>query len=197
MKNITSVRKILILSLIIVFAIAGLILYANFSIDQKTNLLSSNIQEKITRLVELSTVKYNYTNIVEYEDKKQLSGVDIPFTIKKFILKYSGYIKAGIDLNTIEIDMKDKDTIEVTMNNAEIFENVISEEDVYFYDERDSIFNKLSFEDLYTVLIEEKEKMKKEVLDKGILNDAENNGGEIIKSLLEGMGFENISIKYR
>ena len=54
-------------------------------------------------------------------------------------------------------------------------ENVISEEDVYFYDERDSVFNKLSFKDLYSVLVEEKERMKEEVLGKGILNDAEKN----------------------
>ena len=111
-------------------------------------------------------------------------------------MKYSGYIKAGIDLNTIDINIKDKETIEIKMHPAEIFENVISEEDVYFYDEKDSVFNKLSFKDLYSVLVEEKERMKKEVLEKGILNDAEKNGSEIINSLLEGMGFKNITIKY-
>ena len=39
--------------------------------------------------------------------------------------------------------------------------------------------------------------MKEEVLEKGIRNEAEKNGGEIFTSLLEGMGFENITIKYK
>jgi len=177
--------------------VLGIIGYAKISTTRKTNLLSNKVEENILRLVELSTVKYNYTNIVEYEDKIELSGISIPFTNKKFILKYSGYIKAGIELDSIEVNLKDKETIEIKMDKAKIFENVIPEEEVYFYDERDSVFNKLSFKDLYVVLIQEKEKMKDEVIDKGILNDAEKNGKEIITSLLEGMGFKKITIIFK
>lgn len=197
MKYFDNIKGKLILGLVVILILVGIVGYTKFSIDRKTNLLSSRIEEKVVRLVELSTVKYNYTNVVEYEDKMQLSGVNIPFTNKRFILKYSGYIKAGIDLSTIEINLKDKDTIEIKMDKAKVIENVIPEEEVYFFDEKDSIFNKLSFKDLYVVLIEEKEKMKAEVIEKGILNDAEKNGTEIITSLLEGMGFENIKISFR
>lgn len=197
MKYLDSSKKKLALVLIIVIIIVAITGYTKISISRKTNLLSNRIEEKVVRLMELSTVKYNYTNVVEYEDKMKVNGINIPFTNKKFILKYSGYIKAGVDLKTIEVKLKDKDTIEITMDKAVIFENVISEEDVYFFDEKDTIFNKLSFKDLYVVLIEEKEKMKDEILGKGILNDAEKNGEEIIKSLLEGMGISNITIKFR
>lgn len=196
MKGMKDVKKILSIILIAIIIIAGFIGYRKISITRKVNLLSNKVEEKVSKLVELSTIKYNYTNVVEYDDKMQVNGLNIPFTNKRFILKYSGYIKAGIDLNTIDIKVKDKETVEIKMEGAEIFENVISEEDVYFYDERDSIFNKLSFKDLYSVLVGEKEKMKEEVLEKGILNDAEKNGSEIITSLLEGMGFKNIVIEY-
>jgi len=197
MKYFDKNKNKLVLILIILVFIVAITGYFKISTNKKTTLLSNRIEEKIIRLVELSTVKYNYTNIVEYEDKVQVNGVNIPFTNKKFILKYSGYIKAGIDLKTIQIDFKDKDTIEIIMGKAEIFENVISEEDVYFFDEKDSIFNKLSFKDLYVVLIEEKEKMKEEVMEKGILNDAEKNGEEIITSLLQGMGFSDVKIGFK
>ena len=83
------------------------------------------------------------------------------------------------------------------MDKPQIFENVIPEEEVYFYDERDSIFNKLSFKDLYVVLIQEKREDERGSNPKGILNDAEKNGTDIITSLLEGMGFKNISITFR
>lgn len=197
MKYLESKKKKLAFILIIAIIIIVIAGYTKISINRKTNLLSTRIEEKVVRLMELSTVKYNYTNIVEYEDKMKVNGINIPFTNKKFILKYSGYIKAGVDLKTIEVKLIDKSTIEITMDKAIIFENVISEEDVYFFDEKDTIFNKLSFKDLYVVLIEEKEKMKDEILEKGILNDAEKNGEEIIKSLLEGMGFKKITIKFR
>lgn len=197
MKKIKNVKNILLIALIILLIILGFFGVRKLSVDKNITLLSTNIEEKVSKLIELSTIKYNYTNVVEYDNKMQVNGMNIPFTNKKFILKYSGYIKAGIDLTTIDVKVKDKDTINVKMDKAEIFENVISEEDVYFYDERDSVFNKLSFKDLYSVLIEEKEKMKEEVMEKGILNDAQENGSEIIYSLLEGMGFKNIKIEYK
>ena len=96
--------------MILIVGIAG---YTKISMDRKTILLSNKIEEKVLRLVELSTVKYNYTNIVEYEDKVQLSGISVPFTNKKFIVKYSGYIKAGVDLSTIEVNVKNKDAVEI------------------------------------------------------------------------------------
>lgn len=197
MKRFEHIKWKLILIAIVIVMVLGIVGYAKISTTRKTNLLSNKVEENILRLVELSTVKYNYTNIVEYEDKIELSGIGIPFTNKKFILKYSGYIKAGIELDSIEVNLKDKETIEIKMDKAKIFENVIPEEEVYFYDERDSVFNKLSFKDLYVVLIQEKEKMKDEVIDKGILNDAEKNGKEIITSLLEGMGFKKIIIVFK
>lgn len=197
MKRIKEVKNILLIALIIGIIVLGFIGVKKFSVNKDITLLSSNIEEKVSRLVELSTIKYNYTNVVEYDDKMQVNGMNIPFTSKKFILKYSGYIKAGIDLTTVDTKIIDKDTIIIRMDEAEIFENVISEEDVYFFDERDSVFNKLSFKDLYSVLIDEKEKMKDEVIEKGILNDAQENGKEIVYSLLEGMGFKNITIEYK
>ncbi|MSU01519.1 DUF4230 domain-containing protein [Tissierella pigra] len=197
MKYFEGIKGKLLLIAIVVIFILGTIGYAKISVQRKTNLLSNKVEEQVTKLMELSTVKYSYTNVVEYEDKMQLSGINLPFTNKRFILKYSGYIKAGINLDTIEVKVKDKNSVEIIMENAEIFENVIPEEEVYFFDEKESIFNKLSFKDLYVVLIEEKDKMEKEAVDKGLLNDAEKNGSEILKYLLEGMGFKNITIRFK
>ncbi len=190
-------KRYLILVLVTVTIISGVFLYSKLSIKKNVSLLSNTVEEKVLKLLEMSTVKYNYTNVVAYKDNKQLNGFNMPFSNKSFLIKYSGYIKAGVDLNTIETNVKDKKTVELTLDKPTVFDNVIAEEDVYIYDERDSIFNKLSFKDLYEVLIEEKKNMEKEVIGKGLLNDAEKNAEEILDSLLEGMGFENIEIKFR
>ncbi len=134
---------------------------------------------------------------MSYKDSKQINGLNIPLTEKSFIIKYSGYLKAGIDLSSMELELKDKDTIQVVMDKAKILENVIIEEEVKFFDEKDGIFNKLNFKDLYEVLVGEKEKMKSEAINKGLLVEAENNAEEILLSLLEEMDFKNVIVRFR
>ncbi|NLC04445.1 MAG: DUF4230 domain-containing protein, partial [Tissierellia bacterium] len=144
-----------------------------------------------------STVRYNYTDIVSYNDNIQVNGLNIPFTNKSFLIKYSGYIKAGIDLESLKFNVIDSNNIKLTMSKAKVLENVIVEEEVEFFNEKDGLFNKLNFKDLYSVLIGEKEKTKAEAIKNGLLNEAEKNGEEIIRSLLEEMGFKKIDIEYK
>lgn len=159
--------------------------------------MSNNVEEQVMKLLDLSTVKYNYTNVVAYKDNKKLKDMSIPFTNKGFLIKYNGYIKAGVDLSTAEVDVQDKKDVEITLDKPTIFDNVINEEDAYIYDEKESLFNQLKIQDLYDVLVKEKENMEKEVIEKGILKEAEVNAEEILRSFLTSMGFENIKISFR
>ena len=159
--------------------------------------MSEHIEQKVSRIVELSTVVYKYTDIVSYKDKIEVNGLGVPFTNKSFIIKYSGYIKAGIDLESLKFNVIDSKNIKITMAKAKVLDNVIVEEDVEFFDQKDTIFNKLNFKDLYAVLIGEKEKIKADAIKNGLLNEAEKNGEEIIRSLLEEMGFNKIDIDYK
>ena len=190
-------KKYSMIFLIVIAIILSFFLYSKISLKKEITLLSNTIEERISKILEVSTVKYNYTNVVTYKDNKKVNGLNVPFTNKSFIIKYSGYIKAGIDLNGIETKVLDTKTIKMTLDKPSIFDNVIVEEDVYIYDERDSVFNKLSFKDLYDVLIDEKKNMEEEVIKKGLLNDAEKNTEELLTTLLEGMGFESIEIIFR
>lgn len=192
-----KIKKRGTLLLIIITIILGITLYSKFSMKKEVSLLSNTIEEKVFKILEISTVEYNYSNVVAYKDNKKVSGINVPFTNKSFLIKYNGYIKAGVDLDNVETQVKDMKTVKVILDKPIILENVIVEEDVYIYDEKDSVFNKLSFDDLYEVLVEEKENMEQEVIEKGLLNDAEKNTKEIFNSLFEGMGFENIEVIFK
>lgn len=181
----------------IIILILSIFSFTNVYKTHKLNILSDNIEQKVSRIVELSTIVYNYTDIVSYKDNIQVNGLDLPFTSKSFIIKYSGYIKAGIDLKSLKFNVIDRDNIKITMAKAKVLENVIVEEDVEFFDEKDGLFNKLNFKDLYAVLIGEKEKIKDTAVSKGLLNEAQKNGEEIIRSLLEEMGFKKIDIEFK
>lgn len=186
-----------IILLIVIIAIICIFLYIKFSIKKETSVFSDTIEEQVSKVLELSTVKYNYTNVVAYKDNKNIKGMNLPFTNKGFLIKYSGYIKAGIDMNNAEINVQDPKFIEIKLDKPKVFDNVINEEDLYIYDERESVFNKLSLQDLYDVLVDEKKKMEKEVIEKGLLKEAEKNAKEMLKSLLENMGFEEIKITFK
>ena len=195
-----KVRNYILLIALIVITIAFGVLYSKYSnltIESDLTVISETIEEKVSKIIEISTVKYNYTDVVVYKDSKRFKGLNLPFTNKSFMIKYGGYIKAGVDLSEVEIEVIDEKTIKITMDKPIILDNVINEEDVYIYDEKESVFNKLSFTDLYEVLIEEKVKTEEEAKDRGILNEAEKNTKEIINSLLESMGFETIEITFQ
>lgn len=189
------IKKVFIIILIISLLVAGFFLTKKISMERRVESLSSNIKEQINNISELSTIKYNYTNIAEYKDNLQFSGINIPFSSKGYLVKYSGYIKAGIDLNQVEIEVIGTDKAEVILPESEIMENVISEEDVYFYNEKDSAFNKLKFDDLYTLLKDEKQKTEKELIDKGLLNDADENAMITIRLMLESLGIVQVVFK--
>lgn len=183
--------------LICLVIVTGLFFYFKSLVTKETSILSDTVEEQVSKILELSTVKYNYTNVVSYKDNKKFNEMNIPFTSKGFLIKYSGYIKAGIDLETVEVNVKDKKNVEIVLDKPKVFDNVINEEDVYVYDERESIFNQLKIEDLYDVLVKEKKNMEEEVINKGLLNEAQKNAEEILNSFLQNMGFENIKILFK
>ncbi len=183
--------------LICLAIVTGLFFYFKSLVTKETSILSDTVEEQVSKILELSTVKYNYTNVVSYKDNKKFNEMNIPFTSKGFLIKYSGYIKAGIDLETVEVNVKDKKSVEIVLDKPKVFDNVINEEDVYVYDERESIFNQLKIEDLYDVLVKEKTNMEEEVINKGLLNEAQKNAEEILNSFLQNMGFENIKILFK
>lgn len=192
-KNKKSISKWIFL--ILVLALIASVVINMFFIKRKEKpvILSENIEQQVKKIAEVATVKYNYTDVVSYENSKQFSGLDIPFTNKRFIVKYNGYIKAGVDFDDIKIKVEGND-VEVIMPKAKILDNVIIEEDVAFFDEKNGLFNKLNYEELYDVLVVEKEKTQKQVIDEGIFEEAEENAQDLIKILLEDLGVENVKI---
>lgn len=183
--------------LILVIVIIFILFYFTFSIKRNKTVLSDTIEEQVSRILEISTIKYNYTNVVTYKDNKTINGVNLPFTNKGFLIKYDGYLKAGIDGSNVEVRIIKPKSIEIKLDRPKIFDNVINEEDIYVYDEKESIFNKLELQEVYDIMAEEKKKVEKDIIDKGFLDEAEENADNIIMSFLESLGFEEIKIKYR
>ena len=190
------IKNTLIYLALVVLILAGVYVYFQMRVSTQTETFASTVSESVVKILQLSTLEYNYTDVVSHKESKKYNQLNIPFTEKKFLIKYTGYLKAGVDLSNVEIDIKDPKTIHVTINHAVITDNVINEEDIYVYDEKESIFNQLKIAEVYDVLANEKQQTKLRVVENGFLDEADQRSKDLVTELLKALAFENIVVMF-
>src|SRR5690554_1754127 len=141
-------KRIMLLSVAILVLILGIYLVLSSSIQPKNQVDTHALEKRIRSLGELSTIEYHYQNLLKYEDTKELKGIKLPFTTKSLFLLYEGYVKAGVDLKDITIEVHPENRIKLNLKKAEFTNNVINEDRVKIYDERSGLFNPLKLEDV-------------------------------------------------
>ncbi len=159
--------------------------------DKRYN--TSTVLSKIVHIQELATVKYNYAGVIGYKDNFKILNINVPLTDKYFLLKYDGYLKAGVDFNRIKVNINGEN-VHVSMPKAQIFDIVIDENSIKVYDESENAFNPIKIQDYNKALMDEKETMRQDAIKQGVLNDANRQAELAVKSLLEGMGFKKIEL---
>ncbi len=159
-------------------------------------MFSSTVSESILQILQLSTLEYNYTDVASYKESSTYKDMIIPFTEKRFMIKYTGYLKAGSDLSNIEIATPDSDTVHITIDHATITDNVINEEDIYVYDEKGSLFNSLKIADVYDLMVEEKQKTQENLIENGFLKEADQRSKDLMTEVLKAMNFKHIVIRF-
>lgn len=192
MKN-----KLIFLITLIALTISAIMIYS--IIDSFNNgkvITSTMISERLSKISELSTAKYSYTNVLSLKDSKKFKDFPIPFTEKSFLIKYSGYIKAGVDLKDIDVLVNEKIVI-ITLKKAKIFDHAINNEDLFIYDESSSMFNKLSMQDMISEISSEKIRVETTLLKTGFLDEANSNTKLLLQGILLDMGFQSVTILFK
>lgn len=156
---------------------------------------SSTVLNKIVHIQELALVKHNYVGVIGYNDSKKILNMPVPFTEKYFLLKYNGYIKAGVDFEKIKVDVNEKDkSVHVIIPKAKILDVVIDENSVKVYNESDNAFNPIKISEYNDAIKREKSIMRKDAVNSGILEDANRQAKLAITSMLQEMGFKEITV---
>jgi hypothetical protein len=155
---------------------------------------SSTIMNRITHIQELALVKHNYTGVISYKDYMKFLNINIPLTDKYFLLKYNGYLKAGVDFSRVKIDVQNDSTIHVSIPKPKILDTVIDEKSVEVFNESENAFNPIKISDYNEALAREKNNMIKDAIDQGILSDATEQAKIVLRTMLEEMGFSQIYI---
>lgn len=162
----------------------GKMIYGTSLTNEKVQVTDTLLYQQLQQENELATVKYFYTNMGKYENSLQVGNANIPFTKKSFIIAYDGVIKAGIDMDKVKIGVEGK-KITIVLPEAEILSHETDMDSVQVYDEKNSIFNGLSTEDVTNFQKEQKAVMEERAIGSGMLEEAQRNAEKSLRSLYE------------
>ena len=174
--------------------LAFTLLMTNKTSDKELGYDSSTVMSRISHIQELALVKHNYTGVIGFKDYKKILNINIPLTDKYFLLKYNGYLKAGVDFSRIKINTLTDSMVHVSIPKPEIFDTVIDEGSVQIYNESENAFNPIKISDYNEALSREKHIMINDAIKQGILKDATDQARMVLTAMLEEMGFLDIRI---
>ena len=153
----------------------------------------TTVLNRIVPIQELALVKYNYSGVIGYKDFIKVLKINVPLTEKSFLLKYNGYIKAGVDFKNMKVEVSGKD-IHISLPKPKILDTLIDEKSIKVYNESMNAFNPLTIADYNKAIMKEKETMIGDAISQGILRDATAQAELVLTSIMKDMGFENIKI---
>lgn len=160
----------------------------------------SVIDAQVKSIGELATVEYLYTDAGKFSDARQLFGRNIPFTTKSFVAKWDGSIKAGVDVEKVQVELDEGNkNITVYMPNAEILSHEVDEASLETLDESSGLFNPISTSDAWSLNAESKQAMEQRAIEAGLLEKAAENAKDMIAGLIcadDAVADENYTIVF-
>lgn len=190
-------NKALILFTFLILLISGIYFISNKY--KKESIYKDNIKviNTLSQVLDISTVKYNYSNIVEIKKDKSISNIKIPFTEKTFIIKYNGIINGGVKPEDIEVVSNTGDEILIEINKCQILDHYIDDENIYVYDIKNSIFNKLDIQEALDEISNCKKEYEEKIISEGFMEEIQKNTKISIENILKGIGYKEVVINFK
>ena len=152
----------------------------------------SLIVGELKSAAELSTAEMSYTGVLHYEDGKFLAK-------KAFYLIYQADVRAGIDFEKFNPEnvTVSETTVTISLPKAEIFETNIKEDSLVTIDEKKSIFNPESKDDLQKALVDAKTDLEQNLDEKELLAKATQEAKIFIEKFIRPyIGDRELDIKF-
>ena len=180
-------KRIIILVLLLAVALLATFFAGKkvMKAEMEPDITATLIFNKLVSAKELTTLKYHYTNMGQFENQNTFYGYKIPFTSKKFIVSYDGLINAGVDLEKMKVELHDK-SIEIKIPPAKILSHEIYEDSLKVFDERESIFNRIDIEDYNNFSKDQKREVENNAIKRGLLKEADEESKRAIEEIILG-----------
>lgn len=179
-KKFTLIKIIILIVLAVVIFIAGMMQMKN---NMTPDITSELINNRLEDAKELTTLKYHYTNMGQFQNQSDFYGWKVPFTTKSFIVSYDGVINAGVDLDGAMVKVTGK-KVQIMIPHAKILSHEIYEDSLQVFLEKDSIFNPIKISDYNDFSMDQKQVVEEKAIDKGLLTEADKKSEEAIRDIL-------------
>ncbi len=177
-------KKLIKTIIILILLLASFLLGAKyFSSKNEPKIDNKLIQNRIESAKELTSLKYSYTNMGQFENSNKFYGYDIPFTQKKFIVSYDGVISCGVDLDKMQVKVNGKN-IDIKLPKSKILSHEIYEDSLKIFDQKTSIFNPIKVEDYNDFAKKQKKSVEEKAIERGILTQADKKCKKAIKDII-------------
>ncbi len=173
--------------LLVLVILAGLAAAGYFWMDSNRVISSRTVEFGLRNIGELATQAGYFTNVQTISDSRELFGITMPFTEKRYVYSYDGVVKAGINFEQVRLTLDGSTrTVTVTLPHARILSITVDENSFQVYDESKNIFNTLKIDDHNQAMIAMKQEITEKATTNGILTNAEANAELLITGFLRG-----------
>lgn len=197
----SKLKNIIIIVLLVAIAVLSFYIFINkgtLGIKNKKSVDTVLIASEFKNIKELATYKYNYTDVIYFKDSSEFKGVTLPLTEKSFLVKFQGVIKAGIDLDSAEISLKNNnEEAVITIPHSKIVDNTLDTSSVKILDEKSALFNKLESHEILDELDKKKTDVQDELLKGDFLQKSDESTQKLLEGLLKGMGIKKVTITFK
>ncbi len=201
-----KVKKILIA--IGLIAVIGIIVIATLKISSifngdtpdlevkhHTDIDVTVIEGKLVACADLVTTKYEYTDVAEVEDYKQIKGKNIPLTGHKIKVSYKGTILAGVDMSKINSKVSILgDKIVIELPEVKIISNAIDQDSIKTIEDN-NVFNPIKSDELSKLLAEQEKEQLEIAKEQGLYEQAEKEAKDVIEEQLSV--YEGYTVEFK
>ena len=150
----------------------------------------SDIKTHVRNILSLPTYEQVYRDIIYYGEEAKV----LIFKVrdKKLLFSVNIRLQAGFDLSKgLKIEPLNRHEVTVRLPKAELLSVDADESSIheYFAYERGGEISRLEY---YEVINANKEDIRKDALERGILENAERNGKQVIENLLLMAGYSKV-----
>lgn len=179
--------KSLVIAGILLFVIVNIYMFYKSIVShssEQTNITTSLVGNYIKKSKDIVSYKYFYTNAAMFENKKNIYGINLPLTSKKFIISYDGKVTLGVELSNISTEIKGNKIIISNIGNAKILSNEFDEKSMKIFDESTSLFSSWNIKDYQKFFSDQRIEVEKKIMESNLLKEAKTSAEETIKQLL-------------
>ena len=193
-KNIKHTISVFFIGLIIGALACGAVIYYIFAMTSK-EVVTSDVETLSPTIVftrvqdqgELVSASQDYTYVDKVTDSNRdlFNQFDVPFTENSFWYRYSGTLKAGVNLKTaaIEQDSEDLTVLNITLDQPYIVSNTPDMDLSGVLEENNNLINPISIQESDAFQKECIERSEQEAMNGGLLEEARTNAEKQITNL--------------